>query len=84
MNASPARVVNFVDGADVGMVQRRGGFGFALETRQRLGIFGDLVRKEFQRHEAAELDIFGFVDNPHPATAEPLDDAEMRNGLTDQ
>ena len=29
-------VVNFVDGADVGMVQRRGGVGFTLKTGRGL------------------------------------------------
>ena len=77
-------VVNFVDGADVRMIQGRSGFGFAFETRKRLGIFRDLVRKELQRHEAAELGVFRFVHHAHSATAEFLDNAEMRYRLTYQ
>ena len=45
-------VVNFVDGADVGMVQGGGGFGFALEAGEGLRVFGDFVGEEFQGHEA--------------------------------
>ena len=32
-------LVDFVNGADVGMIQRRGGLGLALEAGQCLGIF---------------------------------------------
>ena len=39
-------VVNFVDGADVGMIQRGRGLGFALKTREGLWISGDFVGQE--------------------------------------
>jgi len=39
-------LVNLVNGADVGMVQRRRGLGFTPKTGQRLGITGDLVGQE--------------------------------------
>jgi len=43
----PVLVVNFVDGADVGMVEGGGGFGFALEAGESLRVFGDFVGEEF-------------------------------------
>jgi hypothetical protein len=39
-----ALLVNLVDGADVGMVQRGGGLRLPLKTAQRLRFLGDFVR----------------------------------------
>ena len=76
-------VVDFVDRADIGMIQRRGSFGFTLEAAQGLRVFGDLVRKELERDKATELHILGLVDHTHPSATQLLDDAVMRNGLAD-
>jgi hypothetical protein len=35
-----ALIVNFIDGADVRMIKRGGGFGFALEASEGLQVFG--------------------------------------------
>ena len=43
-----------VDGADVGMIERGGGLGFALEAGEGLRIVGDVVGEELQGDEAAE------------------------------
>ena len=75
---------NFVDGANIGMIQGGSRFGFALETIEGLRIVGYVVGQELQGHETAELHILGFVDHAHPATAEFFDDAEMRDGLADE
>src|ERR1700722_12206846 len=48
------RVINFVDGADVGMIKSRGGLGFALETAEGLGILANVVGQEFQCYKASE------------------------------
>ena len=79
-----AMVVNFVDGADVGMIQCRGGFRFALETAKRLRIFGHIVRQKFQRHETAELHIFSLVNHTHAATTEFFHDAVVRDNATNR
>ena len=42
-----ALIVNFVDGADVGVIEGGGGFGFALKAAEGLRIFGDVVGQEF-------------------------------------
>jgi hypothetical protein len=52
----------------------RGGAGFATETFERLGIFGEIVREEFEGNEAAEFGVLGLLDYPHPATAQLLND----------
>ncbi len=77
-------VVDFVDGADVRMIQRRGGLGFTLEAGQGLRIIGNVVREELQGDKAVQLYVLGFVDHAHAAAAEFLDDVVVRDGLADQ
>jgi len=75
-NESPAlKLANVVESADVGMVQRRGGPGFAPETGQRGGVLRYIWREELERDKAAEAHVFGFVHHSHAATAQLLDDA---------
>ncbi len=76
-------VVNLVDGADVGVIQRRSGLGFALEAGQGLRVFGDFIGQEFQGNKAMQLHVFGFIDHAHPAAAEFVDDAIVGDGLAD-
>jgi len=80
---TPVLVVNFVDGADVGVIQSGCGLGFALEAGQGLRIFRNLVRQELQGNKAVQLYVFGFVDDAHTTTAQLLNDAVMRDGLSD-
>jgi len=65
------------------MIQCRGGLRFALESRQRLRVFGYIIRQEFESDEAMQLYILGFVHHTHPAPAQFLHDAVMRDGLSD-
>jgi hypothetical protein len=65
------------------MIQRGGSLGFTLEAAKGLRVFGDLVRKELESHEAAEFHVLGFVNDAHPAAAQLLDDAVVRYGLAD-
>ena len=44
---------------------------------------GDFIGKKFEGNEPTKLGVFGFVDDTHPAPAEFLDDAVMRDGLPD-
>src|ERR1019366_6471345 len=76
-------VVNFVDGADVRMIQCRGGFGFALKAAECLRVFGYLVGQEFERNKATELHICGLIDHAHAAAADLAEDAVVRDGLAD-
>ena len=77
-------LVNLVDGADVGMVQRRRGARFPLKAIQGLAILGKFFGQKLKRDEAAKFEILGPVNDTHAAAAQLLDDAVMRDGLADQ
>src|SRR5882762_364067 len=72
---------DFIDGADVGMIQSGGGLGLALEAGESLRIASDFRREEFKGHEAVQLGVFRFVDHAHPATAQFFEDVIVRNVL---
>ena len=74
---------DFVDRADIGMVESRGGLRLPLESGQRLGVFGYFIGQKLQRDESVEGYVLSFVDNTHAAPAEFLNDAVVRNGLVD-
>src|SRR6266849_1603403 len=76
-------LADFIDRADIGMGEGRSSLSFSLETSQCLGVSGDLVRQELKGNKTMESGVFGLVDDTHPATAEFLDDAVVRNGLAD-
>jgi hypothetical protein len=79
----PVLVINFVDGADVRMIQRGGGLGFSLKAGECLRVFSYTIRKELEGDESPELYIFSLIDHTHTASAQLLDDAVVRNGLAD-
>ena len=74
-------LANFVDGADVGMVESGGGAGFTAETFQGLRVLRDVVGKKLQGDKAAKLGVLGLVDDTHAAAAEFFDDAVMAQRL---
>ena len=69
--------------ADIGVRKSGGGFGFAAKTFEGDGILRGFLREEFQCDGAVETRVFRFIDNAHPSAAEFLQDAVMRDGLTD-
>ena len=73
-----------VDGANVGMIQRGGGLRFALEAADSLLVAGHFVGKKFQRDEALQASVFGFVNYAHASGSEIFDDAVMGDGETNQ
>ena len=77
-------LADFVDRANIRMVECGSGLRFALKTLERARIPSQVFRKEFQRDEAVQAGVFGFVDHTHPAAAKPLDDAVVGNGPPDQ
>ena len=76
-------LVYFVDRADVRMIQCRRRLGFALEAAESVLVFSNFIRQELERDKATKFDILGLVHHTHPATAELLDDAIVRDGLAD-
>ena len=84
MKAVAVLFADVVNGADVGMIERGSGFGFALEAFERLRVVREIVGEEFQGDEAIEARVFGFVDDAHSAAAEFFDDAVMGNCAADK
>jgi len=76
--------VNFVDGADVGMVQGGRSFGFSLKAAECLSIFGYVIGQELEGHKPAEFDILSLVYDTHTAATELFEDAVVRDGAADQ
>jgi len=75
--------IDFVDGADVGVIQRRGGAGFVKEATLGFVVPNRLRRQELQRHRPAQLQILGPVHHAHAATAEFVLDPVMGYGAAD-
>jgi hypothetical protein len=68
-----------VERADVGMVEGGDALRLALEARAELGVAGELLREDLQRHVAVESGIAGFEDlahSPRPQLARDLVGAE--------
>jgi myo-inositol-1(or 4)-monophosphatase len=59
-----------VDGDDVGMVQRRGRAGLALEAADALLVLGEAHRQELERHLAPQTVVLGEINLAHAAGAE--------------
>src|SRR5215470_3602846 len=72
-----AFLANLVNGADIGMIQRRGCLCLSFKSRQGLCVFGQIVREELQSHEAVELNVLSLVNHAHSASAESFKDAVM-------
>ena len=76
-------LANFVDSANVGMVQGGGGTGLAQEAVQRNFVSRNILGQEFQRHHATQGGIFGFINHAHPAAAELLNNTIARKSLAE-
>src|SRR5467141_1325930 len=74
---------DFMNGADIWMVQGRRSAGLSTETLQRLRVLRNFLREKFESDEASKLGIFGLVDHTHTTTTELLHDAVVRDGLPD-
>jgi hypothetical protein len=74
-------VVDFVDGADVWVVQGGRRLGFPLKTAEGLRIVCEFVGKELQSDMATKLEVFGFVHHSHPAAADLAEDAVVGDRL---
>jgi hypothetical protein len=79
----PILLVDFMNRANVGMVQSRSGLCFTAKAAQDLSIFGHFVGQKLQRNKAIEFGVLGFEYYAHPAGTQLLDDAIVRDGLAD-
>ena len=62
---------DFVNRADVRMIERRGRTGFKQQPRAPPGVVGELPRKHLEGDIASELRIVRAIHFAHPARAEP-------------
>ena len=86
---------DFINRADVRMVERRGGARFAPEAFEGLGIVSvgegsalprerrALPYQELERHQPAELRVLGLVNHAHAATTEFVENTVVRNRFAD-
>ena len=77
-------LADFVDRADVGMIQRGSSARFAEKSFEGLLVAGNLIRKKLQGDGAAQRGVLGSVNHPHPAAAEFFDDAVMGHDLANE
>ena len=63
------------------MIQSRRRSGLALKTLQRRGVFFQLVGQKLQSDVPAEIDVLGFIHDPHAAAAQLVKDAVMGDGF---
>ncbi len=76
-------LADVVNGADVGMVQRRSRLRLALKAAECLGILGHFIGQKLECDKTMQPRVFRFVNHTHPAAAKLVDNAVMRNGLAD-
>src|SRR5262249_40657242 len=74
-------LVDVVNRADVGMIERTRSPRLALKAFQGLAVLCKMFRQELEGNEAAELGVLGLVDYTHTAATQLLEDAVMRNCL---
>jgi hypothetical protein len=74
---------DIVDGADVWMIQSRGGACFSLKAVESLAVSGHLGGKEFQGNMPAKASVLGFVDHTHAPATQTFQNSIVRDGLTE-
>jgi hypothetical protein len=72
---------DFVDSANIWMIQSRSSLRLKIETAQRLRACRELVRKKLHGNEAMELGVLRFINDAHATAAELFPDTVMRDGL---
>ncbi len=80
------QAVGFFDGMhrhDVGVIERRDGFGFPCESDATRGVSGQLRRQDLEGDLTIESGVFRQIDLAHPPGANRLDDPIVRDGLAD-
>src|SRR5690349_2336467 len=77
-------LLDFIDGANVGMVQSRRGLRFAFETLKGYRIARQFFRQKFQRHAPSKLEVFCFEDHSHTSTSDCLQYAVVGDGFSEE
>jgi len=71
-------LANFMNRADIRVVDRRRGPRFTLEAFQSDSVVRGLFGQKLQRYFTAKTEIFGAIHHPHAPAAKFLDNAVMR------
>src|SRR5262249_31089986 len=79
----PVELINFINCADVGMIEGRGRASLPAKALQCLRIARHIVRQKFERSEASEPYVLGFVNHAHSTATQFLDDAVVRGPPAD-
>src|SRR5437867_2278554 len=77
------KLIDIINRANVWMVQRGGHSSFSPKPRQRVGITNESRGKKLQGDKPAQLGVFRFVHDAHPAATDPFDDPIVRNRFAD-
>ncbi len=65
------------------MIQRRQGFGFALEASESIGVLGKPLGQDFDGDIAIELGVAGAIHLAHSAFTNFFSNGIRPNGLSD-
>ncbi len=76
-----AMFTDFVDGADIGMIQRRRRARLPAKAFQRLRVARKFIRQKFEGNKAAQLGVLRLIDHTHAAATQLFDNAVVRDGL---
>src|SRR6185437_3625399 len=79
-----AVAANFINRADVRMIERGSGAGFAAKAFECVSVADEIIGKKFKRDEAAEVCVLSLVDNTHAPAADFFNNAVVGDGLADQ
>src|ERR1035437_7767042 len=71
------------DHANIGVIQRGGSLGLALKSGKYLRVASNILRQELEGDEAMQPSVLSLVHHTHPAAAQLLDDAVVRDGLAE-
>ena len=74
-------LVDLMNRADVGMIDRRRGLGFASKTLLGLGVLGQPRGEKLQGDGSVEVGVEGFVNHAHPAFPEFFEQTVVRDDV---
>ena len=77
-------LTDVVNRANILMIQSRRRLRLALEAGQCLRVSGNLLRQKLESDETVEPGVLSLIDNTHPAATQLIDDAVVRDRLSDK
>ncbi len=76
---TPVRFADFINRANVWMIESRSRLRLALKSLQRLAISDKFIREEFQSHKAVQRSVLSFEHHAHSAATEFFQHPVVRN-----